>query len=180
MDEDIRVQMAFDDMDSDDTLTRVAAMETLGQFKYRPAVPKIIEALRHPDASVRQKAVDSLVTMGGIAILPALFNLLRDDNLPDREAVIRLGEETVDRFAHEVHDGVAAKLAAAVMQVTIIERYLERDPSRIPGELAQLKQLTSAASQEVRSIITNLRAISPGGDRSLNTFRSAILWDVKR
>ena len=164
MDDDLRVQMALDDLDSDDTATRTAAMGTLGQYRYRPAAARLVDALRDEDASVREAAAASLAKLGGLTIMPSLLNLLREDNLPDREVVVRLGEETIDRFAHEVHDGAAAKLAAAVMQVAIIERFLERDPSRIPDELAELKQLTSQASQEVRNIITDLRPARPGGN----------------
>ncbi len=162
---DTRIQQALTDLNSANTEKRIAAIKTLEQTQCADAVPELIEALCDEEADVRAAANSALQAIGGLAILPGLFNLLRNDDLKDKERVIQLGETTLRHFARDVHDGAAAKLAAAVMQVAIVGRLMELDPEQVPAEFRQLKALTGQASREVRNIIRNLKATSKHDDR---------------
>jgi signal transduction histidine kinase len=157
MSDDIRMQMALEELDGDDAEARLAAITQLGEVGDRSLAAKLVGLLREDDPAVRAAAEETLRKIGGLPIVQALLELLHDDSLPDRMLVITLGEDLIKAFAREVHDGLAAKLAAAVMQLTIIERLLTRDPERVASEIQELKQLTSLASQEARNIIMNLK-----------------------
>ncbi len=58
-----------------------------------PAVPVLVEALRHPEALIRQQAVAALVKTHDSRVVPELLNLLNDENREVRlEVVHALGE----------------------------------------------------------------------------------------
>ena len=157
MADDIRMQMALEDLDGGDAEARLAAIALLGEAGDRSLATKLVGLLREDDASVRAATDKALRKIGGLPVVQAILEVLHDDSLPDRMLVISLAEDLIKGFAREVHDGLAAKLAAAVMQLTIIERLLTRDPERVTSEIQELKQLTSLASQEARNIIMNLK-----------------------
>jgi two-component system, NarL family, sensor histidine kinase DegS len=74
--------------------------------------------------------------------------------------VIKAQEEERRRVAREIHDGPAQTLANIVLRLEIAERLLELDPSRVKGELMDLKNLVRANLQDIRRIIFDLRPMA--------------------
>jgi len=74
--------------------------------------------------------------------------------------VIRAQEEERRRVAREIHDGPAQTLANIVLRLEIAERLLEYDPTRVKGELMDLKNLVRSNLQDIRRIIFDLRPMA--------------------
>lgn len=60
------------------------------------------------------------------------------------------------RLARELHDGPAQLLTNLALQLELIERLLDRDPTEAKAELRQLQQDVRAATEETRRVIGNL------------------------
>jgi two-component system sensor histidine kinase DegS len=70
---------------------------------------------------------------------------------------LELQEEERQRLAREIHDGPAQTLANAIFQMEFCLRLLEKDPSRLPGELARLKEDLREGLADTRYFIFDLR-----------------------
>lgn len=70
--------------------SREVAAAALGRIG-RPAVPRLVEALQSPDATLRQQAADTLARIGPAAdeAVPALVQALRDDDPLVRKSAAR-------------------------------------------------------------------------------------------
>ncbi len=62
-----------------EALIRTEAAAVLGQVKYPPAIPKLIEALQDPELDVRKAAINSLGKMGAEEALEPLQLALNDE-----------------------------------------------------------------------------------------------------
>ncbi|WP_206810876.1 sensor histidine kinase [Paradesulfitobacterium ferrireducens] len=74
--------------------------------------------------------------------------------------VIKAQEDERRRVAREMHDGPAQTLANIVLRLEIAEKLLDLDPSRVKGELKDLKNLVRSNLQDIRRIIFDLRPMA--------------------
>ena len=84
-----------------------------------------------------------------------LYRSLQDEH----ERLLAAEAEVRKELARDLHDGPAQRLAAIVMQIQILRKLLERDPSRLPAELDSLEGLARKANREVRTMQFQLRPI---------------------
>lgn len=78
------------------------------------------------------------------------------------DRILQAREQERLRLAREIHDGPAQVLANAVFELEYFERLLERDPSSVKEQLAQLKSDIRNGLAEVRRSMYNLRPPSFG------------------
>ena len=62
-------------------------------------------------------------------------------------------------LANELHDGVIQELSALLLQLETYERRLEQDPEAAEADLQRIKDQTRAALNELRKLVTRLRAM---------------------
>jgi signal transduction histidine kinase len=77
------------------------------------------------------------------------------------------------RIAREIHDGLQQSLAAKLMKISLIERLLTIDPSKVPAELAALKRSLQQDIQEIRHSVLALTPIdleSQGLERAVESY----------
>ncbi|MBC8161754.1 MAG: GAF domain-containing sensor histidine kinase [Roseiflexaceae bacterium] len=90
----------------------------------------------------------------------ALHNAqLVHDLRQERSKLISKEEEVRHQLARDLHDGPAQALAAIAMNVEFIKRLLERDPSRVEGELDKLIAMAKRTAHEVRTMLFELRPL---------------------
>lgn len=65
--------------------------------------------------------------------------------------------EERNRLARELHDSVSQRLFAITLNTRAAQLFVERDPSRLRGQLEQLQFQTQAVLDEMRKLITELR-----------------------
>ncbi|MHB1007175.1 MAG: sensor histidine kinase [Chloroflexota bacterium] len=94
--------------------------------------------------------------MAGEHLLPALTWPSHGAG-PTEASFLGSLEEERYRLARDIHDGPAQVLANAVLELQYCERLLTRNPSAIPGELAQLEASLRDGLVEVRRLIFDLR-----------------------
>ncbi|MCL5264770.1 MAG: sensor histidine kinase [Chloroflexi bacterium] len=90
---------------------------------------------------------------------------LTADNQKDESKLTRLSQIRMlqaqeverQRLAREIHDGPAQVLANAIFQLEFCERLLEKEPERLPKEIARLKKDVREGLAEVRNFIFDLR-----------------------
>lgn len=103
--------------------------------------------------------VDNLTALANYAII-ALHNAeLIFDLKAERNKLISKEEEVRRQLARDLHDGPAQSLAAITMNVEFIKRLLERDPARVVDELDKLSMLAKRTTDEVRTMLFELRPL---------------------
>lgn len=79
----------------------------------------------------------------------------KDEDVVER--VIKAQEEERRRVARDIHDGPAQMMANAVLQVEIVEKLLDRDPSAAASEMKDLRRIINDSLKDLRRIIFDLR-----------------------
>ena len=74
-----------------------------------------------------------------------------------RQAAELAASEERAHLARELHDSVTQALFSMTLQVRSLELLLDRDPGRVAGKLAELRELQRDALAEVRALIFELR-----------------------
>jgi signal transduction histidine kinase len=62
-----------------------------------------------------------------------------------------------NRLARELHDSVGQVVFSITLTSQAARMLLERDPTRVPAQIEQLKEMTSSALNQLRSLIAELR-----------------------
>ncbi|HDS29416.1 MAG TPA: sensor histidine kinase [Firmicutes bacterium] len=75
-------------------------------------------------------------------------------------AIIRSQEVERQRIAREIHDGPAQAIANVVLRMDIVLKIYEKDPSKVPDELAKMKTIAQGALDEIRGFIFDLRPMT--------------------
>jgi signal transduction histidine kinase len=111
-----------------------------------------------PGGFTRQQ-VENLSALANYAII-ALHNAeLIFDLKAERTKLISKEEEVRHQLARDLHDGPAQSLAAITMNVEFIKRLLARDPARVLDELDKLSLLARRTTEEVRTMLFELRPL---------------------
>ncbi len=106
-----------------------------------------------------QEQLGMLTALANYAII-ALHNAqLVYDLRAERSKLLSKEEEVRHQLARDLHDGPAQALAAITMNVEFIKRLLDRDPSRIVPELDKLGALAKRTTNEVRTMLFELRPL---------------------
>ncbi len=72
-------------------------------------------------------------------------------------SVLNAQEDLRREIARAMHDGPAQSLTNIVLQAQIVERLLDRDPSRAKGELGQLVSMVQQTIEATKSFIFDVR-----------------------
>jgi signal transduction histidine kinase len=75
-------------------------------------------------------------------------------------AIIRSQELERQRIAREIHDGPAQAIANVVLRMDILAKIYEKDPSKVPAEIARMKEIAQGALTEIRGFIFDLRPMT--------------------
>lgn len=79
------------------------------------------------------------------------------EQLQEVNTKIILGQEAErKRLAREIHDGPVNQFADYIMRIQIIEKVLERDPSKAPAELASLREVLNKGLNKMRDMVETL------------------------
>src|SRR5207253_9092935 len=98
-----------------------------------------------------QEQLGMLTALANYVII-ALHNAqLIHDLREDRVKLLSKEEEVRRQLARDLHDGPAQAFAAIAMNIEFIKRLLERDPTRVLGELDKLSALARHTTHEVRT-----------------------------
>lgn len=107
-----------------------------------------------PMSSATRRGLRSLAREAGLAVDNArLFSRVRN---------LAVDDERV-RIAQSLHDGVAQALAHVRLELELLSRYGPDAVGRLQEEVARLTAVTQRALADVRSTITDLRAVSLAG-----------------
>ncbi|WP_436630670.1 sensor histidine kinase [Actinomadura kijaniata] len=74
-----------------------------------------------------------------------------------------VGEERL-RFARDLHDVLGHSLQAVALRAEVAERFLDRDPGRVRGELVEIQAMARASVRDVREVVRGYRATSLRGE----------------
>jgi len=74
-----------------------------------------------------------------------------------RQAAELAASEERAHLARELHDSVTQALFSMTLQSRSLELLVERDPAKVPGKLAELRELQREALAEMRALIFELR-----------------------
>jgi signal transduction histidine kinase len=108
----------------------------------------------------KQEQLGMVIALANYAII-ALHNAqLVYDLRQERSKLLSKEEEVRHQLARDLHDGPAQSLAAITMNVEFIKRLLERDPPRVIPELDKLGALAKRTTNEVRTMLFELRPLA--------------------
>lgn len=112
----------------------------------------------HADAFTQEQL--GMLTVLANYVIIALHNAqLVHDLREERVKLLSKEEQVRHQLARDLHDGPAQALAAITMNVEFVKRLLERDPSRVVGELDKLGALAKRTTHEVRTMLFELRPL---------------------
>lgn len=119
-----------------------------------------------------------LPDMAGILVLSAYIATLQEEEMvhaQSQEMMAELQEanrqlqaytlqidelaaiEERNRLARELHDSVSQTIFSVILNIRSTQLLLERDPARVPAQLATLQNLAQSALAEMRGLIAQLR-----------------------
>ncbi len=84
---------------------------------------------------------------------------LYQDLKRERDRLIAIEDEIHRRLARDLHDGPAQLLASIITSAEFIEKLLQREPAKVPGELEELCGLAHKALHQVRTLLFELRPV---------------------
>jgi len=106
-----------------------------------------------------QEDTDLLMALAGQAAVAIKNARLYRQVREERDRIVDLEEQVRKDLAREIHDGPAQMLSAIIMHLSFIEELLVRDPEQAGKEIVLLRGTASAALQEIRSMIFELRPV---------------------
>jgi len=75
----------------------------------------------------------------------------------EKDHILRIQEEMRRQLSRSLHDGPAQSLAAVAGEINFVRRLCEREPQRVPQELAKLEALVRHTNRELRTLLFELR-----------------------
>ncbi|WP_432353465.1 sensor histidine kinase [Sporosarcina sp. A2] len=107
-----------------------------------------------------------ILTLIGVVLLPFnLYNRNKQEKLEGQlvYAQERISELTVvaerQRIARDLHDTLGQKLSLIGLKSDLVGKLITRDPERAARELQDIRQTASVALNEVRELVSNMRAV---------------------
>jgi signal transduction histidine kinase len=113
-------------------------------------------AITEPPVGGVQEIEDLRRTLAGMAEQIRRYQAGMRDYIA---AITHAQEEERKRLARELHDETVQSLIALGHRIDMVQRELERDPPKAQRRLAELRQLTESAQQEVRRFSRALRPL---------------------
>jgi bilin biosynthesis protein len=88
-------------LNDDDVNVRSEAAAVLGNLKYQPAIPRLIELLNHPTGETRKSAALSLMKIGDRATIVPLQTALEQESDEDIKKAIALAISLLERQSND-------------------------------------------------------------------------------
>ncbi|GAB4125853.1 MAG: histidine kinase [Roseiflexaceae bacterium] len=108
----------------------------------------------------RDEDIEMLSALTSYAVI-VLQNAELVYNLRNEQVKLLSKEEDVRKqLARDLHDGPAQSVAAMTMNVEFIKRMTERDPAQAAAELDKLSKLARRTTQEIRTLLFELRPLA--------------------
>jgi two-component system sensor histidine kinase DegS len=141
--------------DSDDVVPSEQVSSLRGEYlSNSDALVGLANTARRVETVMRQLELSALYLRTPVEV-PAIADSLNNTNPLH---ALELQEEERQRLAREIHDGPAQILANAIFQIEFCLRLVEKDPPRLPAELARLKDDLREGLADIRYFIFDLRS----------------------
>ena len=107
-----------------------------------------------------------ILTVIGVVLLP--FNLYNRNKREKLEGQLEFAQERISeltvvaerqRIARDLHDTLGQKLSLIGLKSDLAGKLITRDPARAAIELQDIRQTASIALNEVRELVSNMRAV---------------------
>jgi signal transduction histidine kinase len=127
------------------------------------ALVEYAERIGQGDFSAAAQQVGGLQEIEDLRLaLDVMARRLRSEQLALQEylrAITNAQEEERARLARELHDETVQTLIALDHKAQIVQRSLDRHPERTREQVAELRKITTSATQEVRRLSHGLRPL---------------------
>jgi signal transduction histidine kinase len=97
--------------------------------------------------------LNSIATYAAIAIDNAR---LHESVLAERDRVIEVEEQVRRELAHDLHDGPTQLVSSMLMRLDHCQMALQKEPSRLPVEITEMKKLGREAIHQMRTMLVQL------------------------
>lgn len=106
-----------------------------------------------------QDHTEVLTAIGGQVTIALQNALLYRSLLQERDRIVDAEEEARKKLARDLHDGPTQLISSVVMRANVIQKLMERDPSKVPAELRKVEELARQTTQELRHLMFALRPL---------------------
>jgi signal transduction histidine kinase len=112
---------------------------------------------REDNTAFTQDEANIINALAQYATIAFVNRELETDVQQDRVNLAKAEESARHWLAREIHDGLAQKLAAIVMNTEFIKRMIEHDPEAARKELDKLGEIFKRANYDVRTLLGELK-----------------------
>jgi signal transduction histidine kinase len=133
----------------------------------------VLEVMNKREGDFTQQDLETLGSVASYAAIAIDNARLLESVLAERDRVIEVEEEARKQLARDLHDGPTQLVAGLVMRVDFCKQALEKDPSLLPNEFDQMREVAEKASHQLRTALFELRPLvleTKGLGAALETF----------
>jgi signal transduction histidine kinase len=119
----------------------------------------VLQVLNKRDGEFTQRDVDLLSSIASYAAIAIENARLYESLEAEHTRTIQAEQEARRKLATDLHDGPTQLVAAIMMNLDFATKALQKDPSLLPDTIAEMQELASRASHQMRTLLFELRPL---------------------
>ena len=142
----------------------------------------VLEVINKKDEDFTQNDLEVLSSIASYAAIAIENSRLLQNVLAKRDQVIEAEEQARRQLARDLHDGPTQLISSVMMRLDFCKLLLQREPAKLPQEIANTQKLADQAIHEIRTLLFEMRPLvleAQGLDGALRIFVERRQKDVE-
>jgi signal transduction histidine kinase len=119
----------------------------------------VLQVINNQEGDFTQNHLELLSSIASYAAIAIENARLHQNVLDKRDLVIRAEEEARKDLARDLHDGPTQLISSVMMRLDFCKMLLEKEPAKLPGEIATTQKLAEQAIHEIRTLLFEMRPL---------------------
>ena len=119
----------------------------------------VLEVINNGEGDFTQNHLELLSSIASYAAIAIENARLHQNVLDKRDRVLEAEEEARKDLARDLHDGPTQLISSVMMRLDFCKMLLEREPAKLPQEIATTQKLAEQAIHEIRTLLFEMRPL---------------------
>jgi signal transduction histidine kinase len=119
----------------------------------------VLEVINNQEGDFTQNHLELLSSIASYAAIAIENARLHQNVLDKRDRVIEAEEEARKDLARDLHDGPTQLISSVMMRLDFCKMLVEREPAKLPHEIATTQKLAEQAIHEIRTLLFEMRPL---------------------